>query len=326
MASSKLKTLVLLDVLRELTDEEHRLSVPDLVAELNDRGVPAERKGVYRDIEALREHGENIVQTPTGYYLGERDFELAELRLLISAVQAAYFVTPLRSGQIMEKLVSFRSCYQAEGLRAQCNMGRLKCENDEVLHTIDTLNLAIAARRQASFIYFKRDVDRRSVTQRKGRRYHVNPYALIWMQDRYYLVCNMDERDDLTHFRLDRMQSVRMEQQPWRHFSQVSEYKKSFDQADYVKKCVNMFGDKVRLVTLRCENALSGDVFDRFGVDIIVSRETETHFRATVNVAAGDGFLAWVAQWGPRMEILAPEDVRAAMKKRMQETAALYRG
>ena len=321
---TKEKTLFLLDVLRECTDEEHRMSVPELVNELSLRGVNAERKGIYRDIEALRQHGEDIVQTPTGYYLGERMLSVAELRLLISAVQAAYFITPARSGKLVDKLLHPASKYEARALRAQCNMGGVKCENDEVLRIIESLNMAIGERRQVSFAYYKRDVERRAVVQRSGRRYQASPYALIWMMDRYYLVCNMEGRDDLTHFRLDRMSSLRTEQQPWRHFSEVSEYKARFDQADYVKKCVNMFGDEVRRITLRCENALASDMFDRFGSDIVVSRESETHFRAFVNVSSGDGFLAWVAQWGPRVEILAPEDVREAMKKRLLAAAGLY--
>ncbi len=324
MASSKLKTLCLLDVLREETDESRRMSVPDLVAALNRRGVPAERKGIYRDLEALREHGEDIVQTPTGYYLGRRALDTAEIRLLVSAVQAAYFVSPARSEKLMDKLLAFESAGQAQEMRAQFNMGGVKCENDEVLRTIDALNLAIGARRQVSFFYVKKDPDRNSRLQRGGERYTVSPYALIWMLERYYLVCCMDGREDLTHFRLDRMHKVRLEQGPWRHFSQVSGYRARFDTADYAAKCVNMFGDRARLVTIRCENALAGDIFDRFGANVSMSREGESHFVAMLNVAAGEGFLAWVAQWGARMEILSPEDVRLAMKARMEQAASLY--
>lgn len=324
MASTKLKTLLLLDVLREETDEAHRMSVPDLVAALNRRGIPAERKGIYRDLEALREHGEDVVQTPTGYYLGRRALDTAEVRLLISAVQAAYFISPARSEKLMDKLLGFESARRRAQLRAQCNMGGVKCENDEVLRTIDALNLAISARRQVSFLYAKQDPDRRSRLQRGGERYVVNAYALIWMLERYYLVANMEGRDDLTHFRLDRMQKVRFEQGPWRHFSQVSAYKTRFDAADYATKCVNMFGDRARLVALRCENALAGDIFDRFGANVSVSREGDSHFVAMLNIAAGEGFLAWVAQWGHRMEILSPEDVRLAMKERAEKAARLY--
>ena len=325
MASTKLKTLYLLDVLSEETDAEHRMSVPDLVAALNRRGLSAERKGIYRDLEALREHGEDVVQTPTGYYLGKRKLDTSELRLLISAVQAAYFITGARSEKLMDKLLSLESHQKAQMLRAQCNMGGVKCENDEVLRAIEAVNLAIAARRQVSFLYGKLDAEKHMVRQRGGERYTVSPYALIWMLDRYYLVCNMEERDDLTHFRLDRMQRVRLEQGVWRHFSEVSDYRSRFDSADYAKKSVNMFGDRVRMVTLRCENALASDIFDRFGEGITVSRPADGHFNAVLNVAAGEGFLAWVAQWGGRMEILSPEDVRLAMKARMEQAAALYR-
>lgn len=325
MASTKLKTLYLLDVLREETDAEHRMSVPDLVAALNRRGISAERKGIYRDLEALREHGEDVVQTGSGYYLNRRQLDAAEIRLLVSAVQAAYFITPARSEKLMDKLLSLESRHKAAELRAQCNMGGVKCENDEVLRAIDALNLAIALRRQASFLYIKQDADKRMIRQRGGERYNVSPYALIWMLDRYYLVCNMEGRDDLTHFRLDRMQKVRLEQGVWRHFLEVSDYRSRFDSADYAKKCVNMFGDRARMVSVRCENALAGDVFDRFGANVPVSREGEGHFVAMLNVAAGEGFLAWVAQWGARMEILAPEDVRLAMKARLEKAAGLYK-
>lgn len=325
MASTKLKTLYLLDVLLEETDAEHRMSVPDLVAALNRRGVSAERKGIYRDLEALREHGEDVVQTGSGYYLNRRQLDAAEIRLLVSAVQAAYFITPARSEKLMDKLLSLESRHKAAELRAQCNMGGVKCENDEVLRAIDALNLAIALRRQASFLYIKQDADKRMIRQRGGERYNVSPYALIWMLDRYYLVCNMEGRDDLTHFRLDRMQKVRLEQGVWRHFLEVSDYRSRFDSADYAKKCVNMFGDRARMVSVRCENALAGDVFDRFGANVPVSREGEGHFVAMLNVAAGEGFLAWVAQWGARMEILAPEDVRLAMKARLEKAAGLYK-
>lgn len=325
MASTKLKTLILLDVLREETDEERRMSVPDLVAALNRRGVPAERKGIYRDLEALREHGEDVVQTPTGYYLRKRALDTAELRLLISAVQAAYFITPGRSEKLMDKLLSLESRRRAQEMRSQFNMGGVKCDNDEVLRAIDALNLAIASRRQVSFLYVKFDPERRLVRQRGGERYVVSPYALIWMLDRYYLVANLEGRDDLTHFRLDRMQKVRFEQGPWRHFSQVCAYRSRFDPADYAKKCVNMFGDRTRLVTIRCENALAGDVFDRFGANVTVGRAGDGHFTAVLNAAAGEGLLAWVAQWGAHMEIVSPEDVRLAMKERMEKAAALYR-
>lgn len=324
MISSKLKTLYLLDVLREETDEQHRMSVPDLVAALAARDIPSERKGIYRDLEALREHGEDIIQTQTGYYLGRRAFDVSETRVLASAVQAAYFITEKRSRELVNKLFTSQSAYCADELRAQCNMGGVKCSNDEVLRAIDALNLAIAMHRQISFLYFKQDVDRRSVAQRGGKRFTVSPYALIWMMDRYYLVCNMDERDDLTHFRLDRMQRVRLEQGPWRHFNEVSDYKRTFDQADYVKKCVNMFGDRARIVTLRCDNSLAGELYDRFGTDIILTREDETRFTAQLNVAAGDGFLAWVGQWGAKAEIIAPQDVRDAMRDRIAAAARLY--
>lgn len=324
MSSSKLKTLYLLDILMEQSDEAHRLSVPDMITELSKKGIEAERKSIYRDLEALEEYGVDIVKTGTGYYVGRRELDVGEIKVLTSAVQAANFISEERSKTLIEKLLNHTSTHYREELISQMNMGAVKCENDEVMMTIETLNLAIAMKRQITFSYYKRDINRKSVVQRNGRKYRVSPYAMIWMQDRYYLVGNMEERNDLTHFRLDRIKNARLDIQPWRHFSEVSPYRTKFDQADYAKKCVNMFGDGVRLVTIRCENSLADDIFDKFGEGVIVSHDGQDYFKAFIDVASGDGFLAWVSQFADRIEILAPEEVREAMRDRVKRVNSLY--
>ena len=148
------------------------------------------------------------------------------------------------------------------------SLGGIKCRDDGVLTTIEEVSRAIAHRRTFTFRYSKRDVNRRSIMQHSGKRYRVSPYALIWMQDRYYLVCNMEERNDLTHFRLDRIQDVREDPASWRHFSQVSTYSAKFDAADYAAKCLNMYGGEVTRIRLRCDTGIINEVFDRFGEEI----------------------------------------------------------
>ncbi len=324
--NTKLKTLYLLDVFRAETDEEHRLGVPELARKMQEYGIIVERKSIYRDIETLVEYGIDIRQTKTGYYLGEREFERSELRLLISAVQAAGFISEQRSRELVEKLLKLTSVSQAEAMRRQTNIGGVKCGTDEVFHTIEMVNLAIAQGCRIGFFYIKRDISKRNVVQRSGQSYHVSPYAMIWMQDKYYLVGNMDGRDNLTHFRLDRMQNVQLDAVPVRPCSEVSPYMVSFDAADYAKKCINMFGGEVQRITLRAHMRLVSDILDRFGADIVLSRDPkdENYFFAYVQAAEGVGFLSWVSQYGAAIEIKEPVSLREAMRARAKDVFELY--
>lgn len=324
--NTKIKVLYLLDVFRTQTDEEHRLGVPELARKMQESGLIVERKSIYRDIETLMDYGMDIQQTKTGYYLGKREFERSELRLLISAVQAAGFISEQRTQILIEKLLSLTSVPQAEAMRRQTNFGGVKCGTDEVFHTIEMVNLAIAQGCRIGFFYIKRDISKRNVVQRSGQSYHVSPYAMIWMQDRYYLVGNMDGRDNLTHFRLDRMQNVQLEASPIRPCSEVSPYMVSFDAADYAKKCLNMFGGEVVRITLKAQMRLVSDILDRFGSDIVLRRDTEddSYFLAYVQATEGVGFLSWASQYGAALEILEPPTLRKAMRERMRDAYSLY--
>lgn len=324
MSSTKLKPLYLIDLFTRETDEEHRFTASELAQMLSETGVPAERKGVYRDIEALTEYGFDIVLSPTGYYLDGRRFQLAEIRLLISAVQTAPFVPREKSDALVKKLGAMLSRYQERDILKQTAIGAVKYDNDEVYRNIETLNLMIATRRQITFYYYKRGANRKDVPQRRGERYRVSPYALIWLQDRYYLVANMDGRDDLTHFRLDRMRAVKPDVKAWRHFSEVSEYISFFNASDYAAKCVNMFGGEVGTVKLRCSESLVSELIDRFGDDAAISYDNDGNLTATLRVAQSAGFLAWVSQFGDGMEILSPAPLREEMKERLIRAASLY--
>ena len=242
MAKTSIKILQLLNVFEELTDEGHRLNVPQLEQALGERGCSVERKAIYRDIDRLRELGYPVESSPFGYYLKERDFSIPELRLLISAVQAASFVSERDTRILVEKLAHEASLYQGEALKAQANLSGCKDGNPQLMQNIALVNDAIARGLQIRFFYYKRDLDKKSVMQNSGKSYSVSPYAMIWLQDRYYLVANLEGRDDLTHFRLDRMQDTELLTAALRPVEQVSPYRGRFDAADYARKCPNMFG------------------------------------------------------------------------------------
>lgn len=324
MPSNKLKILELLRIFEELTDEEHRLNAAELTALVNERGIAAERKSIYRDIDALIQNGADIIKTGTGYYLASRRFEDVEIKLLLDAVRAASFITERKTEQLSEKLMGLTSKYSAAEMLGGSKIGGIKCDNEEIYYVIDSINRAIGLSKQISFVYYKPDPDHNEIIQRQGERYAVSPYAMVWVQDRYYLVCNMAGRDDLTHFRLDRMRQVNVERAPSRHFSEVSEFKRTFDVSRYAAKCLNMYGGIAEQVTLRCENSIAGEIFDRFGRDTVTERDGEDHFIAFVQAVAGIGLVSFLTQLGAQVEILSPRSLREKMKQRLCETLSLY--
>ncbi len=321
----KVRMLVLLDILHELTDEEHILNSQALLAELAKRGHTTDRRSVYRDVDALTEYGFDVVTTAKGFYLRNRKFTLAEIMLLISAVQAAPFVTESKTRALMDKLVSFLSRYQQEGIRNASNIRGVKFGNEEVYRTIEMINYGIASGRTISFLYYKRSIMRRDVVQRRGKRYVVNPYAMVWVQDRYYLISNMCGKDGLTHFRLDRIRDVRIEDAPVAPIGEVSDIEEPFNAVEYASKCLNMFGGEIKRIKLRCSMELLNELFDRFGEDIPVRKDGEEHFIALVEAAASEGFTNWVCQYGNRVEVLEPADVRESVRTRVMEAAELYK-
>ena len=320
----KVRMLELLDIFYRLTDEDHILNSQSLVAELAQRGFPTDRRSVYRDVEALVAHGEDIVTTPKGFYLRGRRFSLAEVMLLISAVQAAPFITERKTAALMQKLTGYLSKYQEEGIRNATNIGGVKFKNEEVYRTIELINYGIASRKTISFLYYKRSIMRRDVVQRRGKRYVVSPYAMVWVQDRYYLISNMKGKEGLTHFRLDRIKDVRIEDDLARPASEVSEYEGEFDAADYASKCLNMFGGEIAKIKLRCDMELLNELFDRFGDDIPVQKDGEEHFIALVEAAVSEGFINWVCQYGDMAEVLEPVELRERVKERLEKAVKLY--
>lgn len=320
----KVRMLVLLDILHELTDEEHILNSKALLTELNRRGHESDRRSVYRDIEALTDYGFDIVTTSKGFYLRRRRFTLAEVMLLISAVQAAPFVTRSKTDSLMEKLTGFLSVYQREGIRNASNISGVKFGNEEVYRTIEMINCGIAAKKTISFLYYKRSIMRRDVVQRRGRRYNVSPYAMVWVQDRYYLIANMEGKEDVINFRLDRIRDVRIEDSPARDISEVYPGGEKFDAVVYASKCLNMFGGEVKKIMLRCDMALLNELFDRFGEDIPVRKDGDDHFIARIEAADSEGLVNWVCQYGSMIEVTEPPEVRERVKKRLEEAVRIY--
>lgn len=324
-SNQKLRLLYLERFLARRTDEDHPVSTAQILEYLEGQGIPAERKTIYDDIEALQTFGLDVQSvrrgSSTGYFLGERDFQLAELKLLVDSVQASKFITRKKSLELIEKLERLVSDNDARKLHQQVLvLGRAKNENETIYYNVTDVHTAIDDDRAISFRYYEWSPERKRVFRHGGRRYTVSPWALMWDDENYYMVAYDHEAGFIKHFRVDKLDRVRVEETP----RQGAEAFESFDMAAYGDSHFGMFSGEVCRVRLCFENALAGAVIDRFGDGVAMPRCDEEHFTVTVNAAVNVQFFGWLCGFGDRVRILSPESAVLAMREHISSLARLY--
>ena len=324
-ANQKLKLMYLAKIFAEETDEEHALTLPELTARLNARDVNADRKTLYLDLEELRRFGMDIISERRGhstvYFLGAREFELPELKLLVDSVQAAKFITDRKSRELIRKLEGLVSVHQARQLHRQVLIsGRVKTMNESIYYNIDRLHEAINADAQIRFQYYQWNVDKQMELRRNGAWYQVSPWALIWDDENYYLVGYDAGDDKIKHFRVDKMLRIRSTDE--RRAGKDSF--KAFDSARYAKSLFGMYGGEETSVTLEGDNGMVGVVIDRFGKDVALVPVDEHRFEASVNVAVSPQFFGWIMALGGSVRITGPAPVVKQMQDAVRRLAEQY--
>ena len=324
-SNQKLKLLYLTKIFLEKTDENHRITTPELIQALGAYDISVERKTIYTDIENLRTFGLDIIGESEGrgysYYVGSRDFELAELKLLVDSVQSAKFITEKKSNALIKKIESLTSHHEAKQLQRQVYVsGRNKTSNESIYYNVDFIHSAIATNVQVRFQYFQWNVKKQQELRRDGKWYQVSPWALTWDDENYYLVGFDSEAGQLKHYRVDKMLSLELTEE--RRCGE--EIFKATDMVAYTKRLFGMFDGEQQRVHMECKNELAGVVIDRFGQDVTMIQTDEEHFEVRVNVAVSGQFLGWVMSLGDRVRILEPEPVVEEMKMRIRQLSQLY--
>ncbi|MBQ4154655.1 MAG: transcriptional regulator [Clostridia bacterium] len=313
-SNQKTRILALYQILSAKTDEEHPLSANEIAQQLINLGYCCERKTVYSDIEELNNFGIEIIYTTEpkkGYFLVTRSFEESELSLLIDAVASADFITKKKSQALIKKLKDFLSDYSDLKTKTTPVIGgRNKGENEEIFYNIDTIRRAINYNKKITFSYFKHTLKSGHFIEKTSKQMQVSPYALVWQDDNYYLICNYEKYDNLMHLRLDRMKMVSLLKEDRRHFSEVSEYKDEFNVSHYVEKTFKMFSGVEADVRFKCRTENLEQVIDRFGDDIFIRSFDEEHFVFDTKIYFSDGFVSWLLSAGDGIELLAPKVLR----------------
>ncbi|VDN47265.1 Predicted DNA-binding transcriptional regulator YafY, contains an HTH and WYL domains [Petrocella atlantisensis] len=322
--NSKLKLLYLYRILNELSDEQNPLTVNDLIEELSKYDISAERKSVYTDIELLQNYGVDVVcekKRANQYFIGKRDFELPELKLLVDAVQASKFITHKKSDVLIKKIEKLTNAHEAKELHRQVIVNdRIKTMNESIYYNVDAIHSAIRNKKKVQFRYFDYTVDKNLKFRRNGEVYQVSPYALSWTDEYYYLIAYHERYETVTQFRVDRMADIEV--------SEVNipenQVDKDFNVADYSKKVFRMFSGETQLIELQFDNSLINVAIDRFGKEISIREKTETSFRITVDVAPSPTFFGWLCMFGSKVKIIGPEKVVGDFKDTVSEIIENY--
>ncbi len=325
--NQKLKLLYLVKILTEQSDEDHCLSAQALIDALAAYDIKAERKSIYDDIAQLNDFGYDIVLVKSksggGYYLAGRDFELAELKLLVETVQASRFLTVKKSRELIGKIEKLASKAEAGQLQRQVYVAnRIKTANESIYYIVDDIHRAIQNNEQISFQYLEWNLAKELVPRRDGRQYRVSPWALTCKDENYYLIAHDGEEDKIKHFRVDKMGKIEILEGVKREGAALFE---RFDIADYANKTFGMYGGQEETVTLEFENRFIGVVIDRFGKDVPVRQRDEEHFTVRVNVAVSGQFFGWLTGLGEGARIVSPGEVAQAYRDHLEDVIAQYR-
>ena len=324
----KLRILYIIDIFATKSDEDHLLSANDIIRYLKeDYGIDCERKTVYDCIDCLNEYGYEIIKSnsPRGYFMVPYHFETAELRLLIDAVQSANFISAKKTKALLKKFSAFASEYQYNRLEKQVYIdNRSKSSNESIFYNIDILNTAILKRNQVNVIYRRRKIVDGNCAEYEEKKMTINPYALIWANDHYYLVGNYSKYDNLIHLRVDRLKSVEVTDKIARHFSTVSPYTTSFDIADYSYKHLSMFAGDIKPVELICKNEMIEEFMDRFGEKCFMKPFDDEHFLAKVDIAVTNGLVSWIMQFGDSIKVRGPKELKNMIIDKTNSILSLY--
>lgn len=319
----KSRIMYVYKILFEKSDESHPVSSTDIIAYLKEYGITCEKKAIYTDINLLKEFGCDIVSATNpkrSYFLACRTFELPEVRLLLDAVQSASFITAKKTEQLLSKIETLTSEHDAKHLKSQIYIDAgVKCKNEMIYYTIDTLHSAIISNQKVSFTYTTKSVDIVKKTLLKEKEFMVSPYALIWNSDHYYLVCNYDKYENTMNLRLDKMSKVKMLNEQSRPFSEVTEYTNCFNSGNYSKQQINMFSGKSETIKLLCDLSLLDLITDKFGDDIDIKAIDTTTIEVTLKVAISDGFVQWIVQYGDKIKIISPDILKNMFNEKVEK-------
>lgn len=309
-SNQKFKFTYLMKIMAEKTDDEHSLTMPQILEELEKYEVSAERKSIYEDFKDMSKLGIDVIKEQRGretfYHIAGREFELAEVKLLIDAVQSAKFITQKKSKLLISKVKNFVSEHQAKQLQRQIVINdRVKTMNESVYYNVDDIHTAINQNRKIKFKYYKWDIDKKLVERHGGSYFIVSPWALLWDDENYYMIAFDDWDNKIKHYRVDKMMYIEVGNDE----RAGKEEFKNFDMAKYSKATFGMYHGEKTKVCIKFANHMCGVFIDRFGKDTLFRKIDENHSELIVDINVSPQFFGWIFSLGNDVEIVSPVEV-----------------
>ena len=324
--NQKLKLSYLIRIMLEKTDEEHSLNMSQIMSELEKYDITAERKSIYADFQDMTDRlGIEVLKEQIGretyYHVADRDFELAEVKLLIDAVQSSKFITESKSRELITKVKGLVSEHQAKQLQRQVFINdRVKTMNESVYYNVDDIHNAINNNKKIKFKYCKWNISKQLAPKRDGQWYTISPWALMWDDENYYLVAYDDEEDMIKHYRVDKMMKLSVIDEK----RGGAELFKNFDMAAYSKMSFGMYGGRKTKVHIEFPDDMCGIFIDRFGKDISFRPVGGGRSVIAVDVAVSYQFMGWIFSLGPDVRITSPTEVVEKMREAIENFSKNY--
>lgn len=323
--NQKFKLYRLAKIMLERTDDDHYITMPEIIDALGEYDITADRKSIYSDLRDLEVLGIEVEGEKVGnrfhYHVVSRTFELPELKLLVDAIQSSKFITESKTNALIKKLEQLVSKYEAMKLQRQVFVsGRIKTMNESIYYSVDAIHHAISENKKIRFQYFQWNVKKEMELRHNGAWYHISPWGLSWDDENYYLVGYDSDGGKIKHYRVDKMIHIQMTDEK----REGKECFKKLDMADYARKSFGMYGGKEQKVKLRVANDLAGVIIDRFGKNVMMIPEDEAHFTVNVDVHVSKQFLGWIISLGEGVKIISPDEVVDQMKKEIERLARQY--
>lgn len=309
--NQKIKLLRIIEFLRAESNAGKPVSTSQIICYLNNIHISCDRRTLYKDMELLIESGANVVKTELGrenaYYINEISFSLAEVKTLIDAVQAANFVPPDKTSELVEKLLAYAGVRRSEIVRDNIIFyNNHKHSNYGIFENIETLEIAIRQKKQVSFYYFDLDEKHNRVYRKEKKRYLTDPVALVFNEDNYYLVAYSQKYQNAVNYRVDRMDTVEIEEEPVCEEALIKKRKTE----TYTEQVFKMYNGETEIVTLEFAPELLGSIYDKFGESIEIRHADHGWLKIKATIQISPPFWGWLYQFEDKIKIVSPKNLK----------------